>query len=192
MVLEKLHEFRPLAATTVVFRVVMLLLLLLLLQSVQVAADCECGYSTTTSGASDTVVFADLLESDFTRVDCFGDSYHGSRRWVRQAFTKSAGIARGPFGEAYVTGNALSDITTTKDSKAKDNNDDTEGGGGLELLVGGKVVDGMVQNAEVATIELDYFYGTYRVGLKVTDVPGTCTAFFWVSVFFYRKCRGQK
>ncbi|KAK7935402.1 glycoside hydrolase family 16 protein [Apiospora marii] len=179
MVLRNLLGFWSSAATAVV---PWAMLLLLLLQPLPVAADCECGYSTTTSGSSD-LVFADLLESDFTRVDYFGDGYKGSRRWARQAFTKSAGAARGPFGEAYVTGNAMSDISataTTKNRKSSsDNNNDSGAGAGLELLVGGKVVDGMVQNAEVATTELDYFYGTYRVGLKVTDVPGTCTAFFW-------------
>ncbi|KAK8136670.1 concanavalin A-like lectin/glucanase domain-containing protein [Apiospora sp. TS-2023a] len=177
MVFRNLLELWPSAATTVVSW----MMLLLLLRPVPVAADCECGYSTTTTGGASDLVFADLLESDFTRVDYFGDGYNGSRRWARQAFTKSAGVARGPFGEAYVTGNAMSDISTTKtmkNSKASSNND-KGAGAGLELLVGGKVVDGMVQNAEVATTELDYFHGTYRVGLKVTDVPGTCTAFFW-------------
>ncbi|KAK8100579.1 glycoside hydrolase- family 16 [Apiospora kogelbergensis] len=162
------------------------LILLLLLQPLPIVADCECGYSTTTtggSGGSSDVVFSDLLESDFTRVDYLNGEYNGPRRWYRQAFTQSASASRGPFGVAYVTENAMPDITTTrKDSKTS--NTDSKGGGGgggggLELVVGSKVVDGMVQNAEVATSGLDYFYGTYRVELKVTDVPGTCTAFFW-------------
>lgn len=193
MVLQNLPQVWPSAATAAVSWV---MLLLLLLQPVPVAADCECGYSTTMTINSSDLVFADLLESDFTRVNYFDDGYNGSRRWARQAFTKSAGAARGPFGEAYVMGNAMSDIaaktttpTTTKNIKAGGNNDNGAGTG-LELLVGGKVVDGMVQNAEIATTELDYFYGTYRVGLKVTNVPGTCTAFFWVCIF-YLNCWGE-
>ncbi|KAK8058943.1 hypothetical protein PG994_009391 [Apiospora phragmitis] len=175
MVIRHMRIFRPLAATSVVSWVP-LLLPLFLLHPLPTAADCECGYSTTSSGAAD-IVFSELLESDFTRVDYFGHDYTGPPRWARQAYAKSASTARGPFGEAFVTGNAISDTatTTTKHYSKTSNNDD----GGLQLVVGSKVVDGMVQNAEIATTGLDYFYGTYRVGLKVTDVPGTCTAVFW-------------
>ncbi|KAK8034784.1 hypothetical protein PG993_009779 [Apiospora rasikravindrae] len=171
---------RPWATTSVVSW-----LLLFLLHPLPTAADCECGYSTTTTAnggaAASDLVFSELLESDFTRIDYFGDEYKGPRRWARQVFDKSASTARGPFGEAYVTGNAVSNIVTTKKIKTTSNNDNGGGGGqgGLQLVVGSKVVDGMVQNAEIATMGQDYFHGTYRVGLKVTDVPGTCTAFFW-------------
>ncbi|KAK7966975.1 glycoside hydrolase family 16 protein [Apiospora aurea] len=170
---------RPLATTSVSWASLLWPLLLFLLHPLPTAADCECGYSTTTTtsgGAASDTVFSELLESDFTRIDYFGDDYKGPQRWARQAFDKSAGTARGPFGEAYVTENARSDIipTTARNSKIS-NNDNC----GLQLVVGSKVVDGMVQNAEIATMGQDYFHGTYRVGLKVTDVPGTCTAFFW-------------
>ncbi|KAI5863214.1 concanavalin A-like lectin/glucanase domain-containing protein [Durotheca rogersii] len=36
----------------------------------------------------------------------------------------------------------------------------------------------MISSAEVETRSSQY-YGTFRAGIKITDVPGTCTSFFW-------------
>jgi hypothetical protein len=49
-------------------------------------------------------------------------------------------------------------------------------------MVKSDLVDGMVPVAELDTRRLDLFYGTFRASMKVTSVPGTCAAFFWVSV----------
>lgn len=40
--------------------------------------------------------------------------------------------------------------------------------------------DGLVGMAEVASVRGDMLFGTFRVGMKVTGVEGTCGAFFWV------------
>jgi hypothetical protein len=51
----------------------------------------------------------------------------------------------------------------------------------LELVVQSELVDGMVPVAELATRRLDLMWGTFRAGMKVSRVGGTCAAFFWVS-----------
>jgi hypothetical protein len=64
-----------------------------------------------------------------------------------------------------------------------DGRDKQQDGGvvGLQLVVGSSLVQDMVPVAEIDTQRLDFFYGTFRASMKVTDVPGTCAAFFWVS-----------
>jgi hypothetical protein len=126
-------------------------------------ADCECGYSATIDGASH--VFTDLIESDFTRVSDISDDTD----WRRQAFNMSSERARGEFGEMFVVDNVGSG----------------GGGGGaqkgLQLVVQGQNVDGMVPVAEIDTERADVLWGTFRASLKLTSTPGTCAAFFWVS-----------
>ena len=53
---------------------------------------------------------------------------------------------------------------------------------GLQLIVGGGVpANGFVQVAQVNSVREDLLYGTYRALIKTTHIPGSCTAFFWVS-----------
>jgi hypothetical protein len=59
--------------------------------------------------------------------------------------------------------------------------DEERGNRGLELVVRSELVDGMVPVAELATRRLDLMWGTFRAGMKVSRVGGTCAAFFWVS-----------
>ncbi|OIW34004.1 concanavalin A-like lectin/glucanase [Coniochaeta ligniaria NRRL 30616] len=134
------------------------LLLFFLLGSV--AADCECGYSTSVDGASH--VFTDLIESDFTRVRDISDDTD----WSRQAFNMSSEVARGDFGEMFVVDNVASGSTGTEK--------------GLQLIVQGQnVEENMVPGAEIDTEREDVLWGTFRAGLKLTSIPGTCAAFFW-------------
>ncbi len=51
---------------------------------------------------------------------------------------------------------------------------------GLQLVVGSKVVDGMVPTAEIATLRSDFLYGSYRASIKIARSLGTCAAFYWV------------
>lgn len=135
-------------------------------------ADCECGFST---NATDTgiQVFTDLLESDFLHAN------YNESGWASQVYNRTKEEARGVFGQSFVEGNIMSNQLT--DRKAFSGNGANGGAGGLQLTVDSQVVAGSVQSAEVASLESDYFYGTYRAGIKITDVAGTCTAFFWVS-----------
>lgn len=48
----------------------------------------------------------------------------------------------------------------------------------LDLQGGGQAI----RSAELASVRLDMGVGSYRVGMKMPSVSGTCAAFFWVSL----------
>ena len=55
------------------------------------------------------------------------------------------------------------------------------GDAGLQLYVGGGIPsDGLVPVAEVNSVREDMLWGSYRAAMKLTLIPGTCGAFFWV------------
>jgi hypothetical protein len=149
-----------------VYRIFLTLWIQILAGTQRASADCECGYSSTvgfssTVGLSSTThVFTDLIESDFTKL---GD-VSWNTDWQRQAFNVSAQDARGKYGESMDVDNVA------------------VRGGGLALTVRSTTTDGMVSTAEIDTTRLDVLWGTFRAGLKLSSVPGTCSAFFWVSM----------
>ncbi|KAK7718831.1 hypothetical protein SLS57_005941 [Botryosphaeria dothidea] len=54
------------------------------------------------------------------------------------------------------------------------------GDAGLQLVVRSELVDNLVSFGEVAyRSRPDLLYGSFRVAMKMTGVPGTCGAFFW-------------
>lgn len=61
------------------------------------------------------------------------------------------------------------------------------GAPGLQLWVRGQqdflgpVGDQMVRSGEIDSLRRDMRYGSFRVGMKMSEVAGTCAAFFWVS-----------
>jgi hypothetical protein len=124
-----------------------------------VLADCECGYSDVVGSSGETYVFTDLIETDFTITEISLDT-----DWQRQAFNVSATQARGQYGEMM----AISNVVTNS--------------AGLELTVRSNIVDDMVSTAEIDTTRLDLLWGTFRASMKLTSTPGTCAAFFWVSL----------
>ncbi|KXX74996.1 Beta-glucanase [Madurella mycetomatis] len=135
------------------------------------SADCECGYSTALNISGDnggTAVFTDLIESDFTTLtDIAQDT-----EWVRQAFNLTRERARGDYGEMFDVGNVVVHSSSTQGDGEQDIP-------GLRLIVKKDLVEGMVPVAEIDTQRLDLFWGTFRASMKMTDVPGTCAAFFW-------------
>ncbi|KAI1331210.1 glycoside hydrolase, family 16 [Xylariaceae sp. FL0255] len=143
-----------------------------------VAGDCECGYSIVSKTDGERYVFADLLETDFIHVDITGDGEgQASHGWVPQGFNMSNVTAQGPYGIDYAVGNVMSN--TISDPNVFTGPSVVGSDAGLRLVVQSHIMDGLVPAAQVATIEEDYFYGTFRAGIKITDVPGTCSAFFW-------------
>lgn len=147
--------------------------LLLLFSSPHLAlADCECGYrvnvnttnttsssSSSSSDSSTQYVLTDLIETNFANISDISKNTD----WVRQAFNTTAAQARGTYGQMT----------------AVDNVNSTEGTG-LEITVQAEPTNGMVQGGEIDTARLDVFYGTFRSSMRLTDISGTVSAFFWV------------
>ena len=53
---------------------------------------------------------------------------------------------------------------------------------GLQLTVdSGLPVNGYIKTAQMDSAREDLLWGTYRAGMKLTKVAGTCASFFWVS-----------
>ncbi|KAI1082219.1 glycoside hydrolase family 16 protein [Whalleya microplaca] len=144
----------------------------------RVVANCECGYSITTEPNAEQHVFTDLLESDFVHLDITdGTKGYGAYGWASQDFNMSKEAARGNYGESFTTQDVVSNKIA--DSAVFEGPGSKGGDAGLHLVVKSQVQDGMVTGAQIATTDLNYYYGTYRAGIKITDVPGTCSAFFW-------------
>ncbi|KXJ97695.1 glycoside hydrolase family 16 protein [Microdochium bolleyi] len=139
-------------------------------------AKCECGYSVGIDSKPHT--FSDMLESDFVHLNLKQEGLeYGQLGWAPQQFNKSKSAGRGPHGEIYSLDNVQSNTIADKSVFTGDGKNG--GAAGLQLLVGGRLVNDMVTVSEVATAKPHHTFGTYRASIKVTDVPGTCTAFFW-------------
>lgn len=156
-----------------------MLTLLLLLSAVAGlgAAKCECGYSvqpidsSNTTDASRPWIFTDGIETDFTKTH---RKLGADMGWIPQEFNVSAKDGRGPYGRAFVVDNVVPRGGSGEGL-------DDEKGQGLELVVGDTLEAEAVTVAEIDTARLDLHWGSYRAGMKVTNVNGTCAAFFWVS-----------
>jgi hypothetical protein len=146
-------------------------------------------------------LFTDLLETDFTRLVDNGNNNNRNglvqnTDWAPQAFNLTRERARGEYGEMFSVENVRLVTGGGGDNHDDDDDDDSgdddirggRGGGGdkergdrgLELVVRSELVDGMVPVAELATRRLDLMWGTFRAGMRVSRVGGTCAAFFWV------------
>ena len=130
-----------------------------------VYASCECGYRVV--GEKNTPrLFLQALESEFTKVtDVSGDA-----EWVRQEFNVTAEAGRGKYGKMF----ALSNVTPQAPSLDASNDN-----GGIQLRVRANIVNGAVPVAEIDSARMDMHWGSYRAGMKLTSVKGTCGAFFW-------------
>jgi hypothetical protein len=137
-------------------------------------ADCQCGYSLAINSSS--YVFTDLLESDFIHLaDISLDT-----DWSRQGYNVSATASRGQYGESFQTDNVMSNPLA--DNFSYTGPSQHGGDAGLQLYVqGGIPSDGFVPVAQINSVREDMLWGSYRASIKLTDVPGTCAAFFWVS-----------
>lgn len=136
-------------------------------------ADCECGYrvtipsngtnTTSESSIPQQYIVTDLIETNFANIS----DVSKNTDWIRQAFNKTAQQSLGTYGEMM----AVDNIESVK-------------GTGLEITLRGEadLVDGMVQGGEIDTARTDLLYGTFRSSMKLTNVSGTVSAFFFVSV----------
>ena len=98
-------------------------------------------------------------------------------------YNVSASDARGPYGKSAqlenVVANPLSNIYDWG-GMGEDGADP-----GLQLRTR-KIEDGqgtgaLIGMGEIASERNDMLYGSFRIGVKMNGVRGTCGAFFWVS-----------
>lgn len=149
-----------------------LVLLLVLAFPSLVISLCECGYSASDpNNAELTWVFTDLLESDFTKIQNISQS----QKWERQQFNVTAEDGRGKYGKAFMADNIDTELSPSEEGSSS--RDDL----GLGFRVGGALDNNSVPVAELDSTRMDLHWGSYRAGMKVTGVKGTCAAFFWVS-----------
>lgn len=139
-------------------------------------ACCECGYTVNTTNSEYFGLFTDMVETDFLHATNVTYGGIGSTGWIPQIYNMTANQSRGEYGRANLLENIIANALPPDQWK-----DDPAGGGdpGLQLWVRSKVQDGLVPTAELALPRDDILYGSFRVGMKVTGVNGTCSAFFW-------------
>ncbi|PFH59753.1 hypothetical protein XA68_11934 [Ophiocordyceps unilateralis] len=131
-----------------------------------VAALCECGFAVKgTDDGHGPWLFTNVLESDFTK----GVKVSENKDWVRQQFNVSAKAGRGRYGKSFSLDNILSHDPTVR----------SQGASALQLRVGSMLNKDAVTAAEMDSARNDLHWGSYRAGMKLTAVNGTCSAFFW-------------
>ena len=141
-----------------------------------VSANCQCGYEMTINNATSPSLFTDLIETDFLHLP----NVTLDTDWHPQEFPVTAAAGRGPYGMNFTIQNTVSNpvLNATKWTGPGEFGGDP----GLQLSVNGGIpANGYVQVAEIDSARDDLLWGTYRAAMKLTLVPGTCSAFFWVS-----------
>lgn len=135
-----------------------------------VEANCECGYTVSST------LYTELLETDFLHLP----NITLDTDWAPQNYTVTAQASRGPYGKNASINNIVSN--PLQNMNAWVGNGLLGGDAGLQLWVGGGIPqDGLIPMAELASSRADILYGSFRVAMKLTAIPGTCAAFFWVS-----------
>ncbi|KAF4308298.1 putative glycoside hydrolase family 16 protein [Botryosphaeria dothidea] len=154
------------------FPSLMVFLPLVFLLPFLVTARCECGYSVNKTTDAEHMVWTDLLETDFLHVDNLTDS-----GWVPQVYNVSSTAARGAYGKMATLENVR--VNPLKNSWDWAGEAVEGGDAGLQLVVRSEPVEKMVPIGEVVASRTDMLYGSFRVAMKLTGLPGTCGAFFW-------------
>lgn len=135
--------------------------------ALQTRAACDCGYAINSTDSPSHAFFTDYIETDFLQLQDVSYSGIGDTGWLPQIWNQTAAAARGQYGRSQEISNIVSNTAFGGNVE------------GLQLWVRSKVEDGMVSGAEIATNRTDILYGTFRVGMRVTGIAGTCSAFFW-------------
>jgi hypothetical protein len=151
---------------------------------------CACGYTVNSTNSSNPFApFTDFLETDFLHLYNLPDSIDVPASedvgWAVQAYNNSPSSARGPYGKAAEIHNVVLNPLASREDWTGEGK--LGGAPGLQIWVRGQknllgpVGDQMVRSGEIDSLRQDMRYGSFRVGMKMSDVPGTCAAFFWVS-----------
>ena len=145
-----------------------------------VGADCECGYTSPIDNATIPALFTDLIESDFLHIR----NISLDTDWRRQEYNVTAAAGRGPYGMNFTIQNVVSNPIL--DANNWTGPGEFGANPGLQISVdGGIPANGYVQVAELDSAREDLLWGTYRAAMMLTLTPGTCSAFFWVSLLPY-------
>jgi hypothetical protein len=134
-----------------------------------VSGICDCGYSIQSPGGEELMVFMDGLETDFGQLQNISQSHS----WVAQEFTVSAEDGRGNYSKTFEPTNVAIQATHPQNHPGHD--------AGVELRVSSTISNNSISGSEIDTRRLDLHWGSFRAGMKLTDIKGTCAAFFWVS-----------
>lgn len=157
----------------IIIHLAFLLVQYILILLVRSPADCECGYSVNKTTDASHEVFTDLLESDFTTLT----NITKDTDWVVQAWEVGKVASRGPYGRRTELKNVISNPAKNASSSSEGINGQEAG---LELYVRKLGSDSEhISVAEVDSRRTDMRFGSFRAGIKATDVDGTCGAFFW-------------
>lgn len=147
---------------------------LLIIAVARATRDCSCGYLVHAATNVEQQLYTEILETDFLHVQ----DMVSNPCWSPQEYNVTAAIGRGSYGKeatpANVVPNPYANLTTWTGPGI------LGGNAGLQLWVDSTLVDGLVPMGEIASKRMDMSYGSFRVGMEVTAVPGTCGAFFWV------------
>ncbi|KAI4115249.1 MAG: hypothetical protein LQ338_007885 [Usnochroma carphineum] len=131
-------------------------------------ADCECGY--TVNGT----LYTDLVESDFLHMKDINES-----GWVPQSYTVDPTMARGPFGKDASPKQIAFNPLKSRYDWAGDGINGGDAGAQIFVRGGDPGQGGLIPMGEMDTNRTDMLYGSFRAGVKLTGIPGTCGAFFW-------------
>lgn len=132
---------------------------------------CPCGY--TVNGT----LFTQALETDFLHVqDLARDTNHA---WIPQAYNVTRDAANGPYGKASQVENIIPN--PIKDANSWSGPGTVASDPGLQVWARSTLLidDTLVPMAELVSARTDMLYGSFRIGLKTTTIPGTCGAFFF-------------
>ena len=156
-----------------------------------VKADCECGYSTKVGNSKDATLFTELLETDFSR----SEDLTKNGEWILPSYNVTKEQTHGSYGLVFRPGNVMSLAnkgpasarSETGKSEKAEKSDKTDKAppvkdAALQLHVSSHLDEDMVSVAEIDSRGADLRYGSYRASMQLTDVPGTCAAFMWVSI----------
>ena len=128
-----------------------------------------------------TTLYTDLIETDFLHLT----NLTADTDWQPQNYTTTADASHSPYGKNASLTNVIANPLSNKNDWG--GNGINGGDAGLQIIVrGGVPENGLVPIGELDTMRTDMMYGTFRVGMKVTGVSGTCGAFFWVGLYRIR------
>ncbi|TQV90499.1 glycoside hydrolase family 16 protein [Cordyceps javanica] len=153
-------------------RLLLLGLLPIAIAACLAAASCECGFSTQPSPAGNgPFLFTNAFETDFSSVK----EPSAALGWRGQVYNVTAAQGRGRYGKSFT----LDNIVACPSGGSPTDGCANSGAKGMTLRVGSQLSNRAVTSAEMATPSDNMKWGSYRCGMQLSAVNGTCASFFW-------------